>query len=700
MTKFSFLFVIFLYCFKAQSQIPNLQLSPFATGFSSITSLANCNDDRLFVVQQRGRIRIVDINTQTTNATDFLNISSLVSSSGGERGLLGMAFHPDYLENGYFFVYYTNPTGSSVVSRFKVSDNDPNVANSESEQILLTFTQPYSNHNGGCIEFGKDGYLYIASGDGGSSGDPQNYAQNNLSLLGKMLRIDVNNFSASTYSIPASNPFASEQTYLPEIWATGLRNPWRFSFDKLTGDMWIGDVGQNVMEEINFQPASSIGGENYGWRCYEGVNNFNQNGCDDAETYTSPVFTYLQSGNGCSVTGGYVYRGALYNYMYGRYFLADYCSGRMWSLLADGSDNYTATVHGNFVANNYVAFGEDRYGELYVAERGRVMKIAVNDCTPVANISATGALTICEGESKTIKTDFHPLLTYQWMKDNDTILNATSHELEVTEPGDYFVIVNKGDCINYSDTLTIEYAPQIELTFALDEKSFCLSEDTIFLSASPEGGMFSGQGVVGDTFLIALAGIGEHFITYSYSEPGFCESQIINTIQVFEIPEVTLSGLEEFYCINFGQDVQLDYQPLGGVFENASDLGVFSPQNFEEPGIYEVTYTYTSENNCTNTVSITTELEICGSVNDKFKNFFNLYPTPARDILFLQFKNENIVIQQIEIYDLMGKNIATQINNTVQPLSINLPSDLKAGIYFIRISTFDGTLSKSFVISE
>jgi glucose/arabinose dehydrogenase len=700
MSKFSFLFVLLLFCFKAQSQTPNLQLSPFATGFSSITSLAHCNDDRLFVVQQRGRIRIVDINTQTTNSTDFLNISSLVSSSGSERGLLGLAFHPEYLENGYFFVYYTNPAGSTVVSRFRVSNDDPNVADPESEQILLTFTQPYSNHNGGCIEFGKDGYLYIASGDGGSSGDPQNYAQNNLSLLGKMLRIDVDNFSASTYSIPASNPFASEQTYLPEIWATGLRNPWRFSFDKLTGDMWIGDVGQNVMEEINFQPASSTGGENYGWRCYEGVNNFNTNGCADVVNYTFPVFSYLQSGNGCSVTGGYVYRGALFNYMYGRYFLADYCSGRMWSLLADGSDDYAATIHGNFVANNYVAFGEDRYGELYVAERGRVMKIAVDDCTPVSNISATGALTICDGESKMIKTDFHPLLSYQWFKNNDTLIGATTYEYEVTEPGNYFVEVTRGDCSNISDTLTIAYAPQIAITFALDEKSFCLSDDTVLLSASPEGGMFSGQGVVGDTFLISLAGVGEHIITYSYSEPGFCESQISDTIQVFEIPEVTLNGLDELYCIVWGEDVQLEYHPLGGVFENASNTGVFSPQNFQEPGIYVVTYTYTNENNCTNSVSLTTELDICGSVNDNIKKEFSIYPTPARDILFLKFKDENTIVQQIEIYNLMGKKIEAQINNSTNPSSINLPADLKAGVYFVRIAVNGETFSKSFVISE
>jgi hypothetical protein len=260
--------------------------------------------------------------------------------------------------------------------------------------------------------------------------------------------------------------------------------------------------------------------------------------------------------------------------------------------------------------------------------------------------------------------------------------------------------VNKGNCINYSDTLTIEYAPQIALTFALDEKSFCLSEDTIFLSASPEGGMFSGQGVVGDAFSVAIAGVGEHIITYSYSEPGFCESQIVDTIQVFEIPEVTLSGLGEFYCMNFPEDIQLDFQPEGGVFVNASNTGVFNSQTFEEPGIYEVSYTITNENNCTNSVSLSTQVDICFSVNDLIDKDFILYPTPAREILFLKFKNENIVVQQIEIYDLMGKKIAVQINNSTKLLSINLPEDLNAGVYFVRITANEETFSKSFVISE
>ena len=261
------LFFFLLYVpLSAQVQ---LETQSFATGFADPVAIVNAGDDRLFVVQQRGLIRILDLAGNVAE-TPFLDLSGVVSQSGSETGLLGLAFHSEYHENGYFFVNYTRASdGSTVVSRFSTDTNNPDLANRESEIQLLTVNQPYSNHNGGQLLFGPDGYLYIALGDGGSGGDPQNRGQNLNTFLGKMLRIDVDVEDGAGYGIPADNPFVNDETALDEIWAWGLRNPWRNSFDRLTGDFWIADVGQNSREEINFQPAGSAGGENYGWLCYE-----------------------------------------------------------------------------------------------------------------------------------------------------------------------------------------------------------------------------------------------------------------------------------------------------------------------------------------------------------------------------------------------------------------------------------------------
>jgi glucose/arabinose dehydrogenase len=259
------LFTVF--CITTSLFSQTISLQSFATGFSSPVAIVNAGDSRLFVVQRGGAIRILNANG-TINGTNFLTIPSTTVLSGGERGLLGLAFHPNYATNGYFYVNYTRVgDGATVVARYSVSATDPNVANPASAQILLTVTQPYSNHNGGSLAFGPDGYLYIGMGDGGSGGDPQNYAQNINSLLGKMLRIDVDN--GTPYSIPTGNPFAGATPGADEIWAVGMRNPWKFSFDKNTGDLWIADVGQSSIEEIN-KALSTDAGLNYGWKCYEG----------------------------------------------------------------------------------------------------------------------------------------------------------------------------------------------------------------------------------------------------------------------------------------------------------------------------------------------------------------------------------------------------------------------------------------------
>jgi len=366
-----FLYTSFLLTDNSTGQNTN-KLIPFASGLTSPVNIANAGDSRLFVVEQRGIVKIINPNG-TINTQPFLNITDRVVF-GGERGLLGIAFHPKYSTNGYFYVNYIGKGDSTRISRFTVSTGNPNIANPQSEVKILTIFQPYANHNGGDLKFGPDGFLYIGMGDGGSGGDPGNRAQNPKELLGKMLRIDVD--KGNPYSIPTTNPFYNSTTTKGEIWALGLRNPWRFSFDRLTGDLWIADVGQNAVEEIDFQSAGSKGGENYGWRCYEGNQAYNVSGCGPSSLFTFPVYTYPQ-GLECSVTGGFVYRGSVLSPFYGRYFFTDYCADKIWTL-NKVAGSWIREDFGQFSGNNFSSFGEDASGQLYVAglTSGKIFRIS------------------------------------------------------------------------------------------------------------------------------------------------------------------------------------------------------------------------------------------------------------------------------------------------------------------------------------
>ena len=425
---------------------PQLELETFATGFNRLTDITHCGDDRLFVLERDGRIRIIEADGEV-RPVPFLDINPRVGSAQSEQGLLGLAFHPDYLDNGFFFVYYTDNDGDSQLSRFSVSDSDPNVADPDSELKIFDTHQPYWNHNGGCIKFGPDGYLYLTLGDGGSGGDPENNGQNRLSFLGKMLRIDVDN--GTPYAIPPDNPFANDDFTLDEIWAIGLRNAWRFSFDRVTGDMWIGDVGQNAWEEINFQPADSPGGENYGWRCYEANHPFNTNGCADMSTMTFPVFEYANSfSQGCSVTGGFVYRGCQMPALYGHYLFTDFCSGKFWSITPDNTGWKTVEL-ANFNDNIFSSFGENSAGELFVVGHGngRVYKITSDSdfVRPTPELCAganDGTLSL------TIPTD--QLVEIIW-SDGSIATHRTG-----LAPGTYSVTVTTANNCTFNTAVTIE----------------------------------------------------------------------------------------------------------------------------------------------------------------------------------------------------------------------------------------------------
>jgi len=366
---------ILLFISSIQGFSQTIQLQSFGPTFSNPVEIINAGDSRLFVVEQAGIVKILHADG-TVNTTPFLDIRTLVTS-GGERGLLGMAFAPDYNTSGRFYVNYTNTSGNTVISRYELSAN-PDVANT-SGTILLTISQPASNHNGGKMAFGPDGFLYIGTGDGGGSGDPQDRAQNTSELLGKLLRIDV---SGSTYSIPASNPFSNSPNGpndpRPEIYAIGLRNPWKFSFDKTNGDLWIADVGQNAYEEINRVSGSGNPSDNYGWRCYEGNNHvYNSSGNCPAGGFSAtiaPVAEYAHSNGKCSITGGYLYRGTSYPSFSGKYFFADYCSQEIGILNGSGN-SWSMTLQTPNLTQRWTTFGEDANGELYIAGGSRVYKI-------------------------------------------------------------------------------------------------------------------------------------------------------------------------------------------------------------------------------------------------------------------------------------------------------------------------------------
>ncbi len=370
----------------SEAQYASRRVASGLTRPTYVTALPG-DTDRVFVLEQPGRIRI--IKNGTLLARPFLAIEADVHDTNDEQGLLGLCFDPDFESNRRFFVYFTGGTGNgnSQIRRYEVT-SDPDSADAATSFKIFQYPQPFTNHNGGQIEFGDDGYLYVGLGDGGSAGDPGNRAQNGNVLLGKMLRIDVNGDAFpgdanNNYAIPPTNPFIGDPNVLDEIWAIGMRNPYRWSFDRLTKDLYIGDVGQGAIEEIDFEPADDPGGRNYGWRLMEGDACFNPPvNCDDGSpVLTYPVHTYLHSppegGFNCSITGGYVYRGSFFPELQGRYFFADYCSDKIWTIFMVGGvatelterTQDIASLDG-FVIRDITSIGEDAAGELYFTDRG------------------------------------------------------------------------------------------------------------------------------------------------------------------------------------------------------------------------------------------------------------------------------------------------------------------------------------------
>lgn len=410
--------------------LPSIEFEFAFNGFSSPVDIANAGDERLFIVEQDGYIRIIE--NGVTLATPFLDIDNKISS-GDERGLLGLAFHPDYANNGYFYVNYYSNEGNTIIARYEVSSFDANVADVNSEAILLTINQPFSNHNAGDLNFSpKDGYLYIAMGDGGSGGDPFCYAQDSMSMLGKMLRIDVdqNVNSAPYYAVPIDNPFVNTPGALNEIYQIGLRNPWRFVFDEENGDLWVSDVGQGAKEEVNYLPLGGIGGENYGWKVMEGTNCYDADPIDSDcptetpscadDAYTEPIFDYEHNENGgFSITGGYVLSGCRYPNMIDVYICTDYVSANSWLINTEGIHLPISGAPGSVstygVGSNGQVYLATLDGAIYRVNDGnipRVVYITLNE-SPISNnyealdsIIVSDNVTIMENQTITLASPF------------------------------------------------------------------------------------------------------------------------------------------------------------------------------------------------------------------------------------------------------------------------------------------------------
>ncbi|MBI2078963.1 MAG: PQQ-dependent sugar dehydrogenase [Euryarchaeota archaeon] len=334
-------------------------LEEIATGLSEpVHVVATGNGSELWVVEQTGKLRALDADGAPPRTV--LDLSSR-TQAGGERGFLSVALDPRFSETGTFYVSYTDNAGDSVLARYRVGDGGE--VEADSGETVLTQAQPFSNHNGGLALFGPDGYLYIGFGDGGGQGDPSGNGQKPSTWLGKLLRLNVTN--ETTYSVPEDNPFRAKAGWLPEIWAYGLRNPWRFSFDRATGDLWIADVGQWEWEEIDRRAAESEGGENYGWNLFEGSHRFR---AGDAPDHVRPVYDYRRTGGHCAVTGGYVYRGEAIPALVGSYVFGDYCSGVVWTLTRVGESWEPRLLLDKDLS--IASFGEDAQGEILVIDRG------------------------------------------------------------------------------------------------------------------------------------------------------------------------------------------------------------------------------------------------------------------------------------------------------------------------------------------
>lgn len=621
--------------------------------FSSALDLQNAHDgsNRIFVVEQSGIIKVFPNQNNISTTKTFLDITDRVTS-GGETGLLGLAFHPNYKNNGYFYVNYTatNPL-RTVISRFSISGSNPDSANKNSEQILLTYDQPFSNHNGGCVAFGPDGYLYIAAGDGGSSGDPQNNAQNITSFLGKIIRIDVGNpQSPLNYGIPTSNPFfdSTNTSIRKEIYAWGMRNTWRFSFDPITDWLWAGDVGQGDWEEVDIIQN----GKNYGWRCYEGNHPYNLAECNG--TYELPIWEYSHS-LGISITGGYVYRGQNVPELYGKYIYGDFGSSRVWALEYDGI-NPTVNTQITTAPGLITSFGTDENKELYlVSFNGKIYKF-----TPTLQVMAPTQLNGFSSIALGIPPDI--IVNLSW---NDNSDNENGFIIERKTNNQSFVVI---DSVGFNITNYTEWNVVDTTLYTYRVRAY---NDNLFSNYSNEIDIL--------TLLRSIDGP---------------INLVASTIDTARIQLNWLNVQNNPYWIKVGRKTGEggEYSVIDSV---SPGIETYTDQDLQASTTYFYKYfsyyenlvsSYSNEDSATTSGITKVEDEFVVKDYELFPN----YPNPFNPNTIISFQIPFPGLVTLKVYDVLGNEVTTLVNEQkpsgIYDIMFNAQS-LTSGIYFYELTS-------------
>ena len=670
------LFVFFLCQVHGQKIVP----TEFSSGFTIPVDIAFDHVDNMYVVGKRGIISIVQ-SDGTKLQDPFLDIDDRVNSSANERGLLGLAFHPDYENNGYFFVNYTGVGGTTFISRF--TRNSATTADPDSEEILLSVEQPFNNHNAGPLHFGPDGYLYVPMGDGGSGGDPGNRSQNPLTLLGKMLRIDVDN--GLPYQIPDSNPFANSTDTLPEIWSLGLRNPWKFSFDSETGDMYIADVGQNKWEEVSVERAGDQGGLNYGWRCYEGFEAFNTSGCGDQSEYVDPVFVYFNDENkeGCSITGGYVYRGSD-PYLFGKYIYGDFCTGKIWALYQDPCGSWYNEELLQISSQELSTFGQDNYGEIYYAElgNGKIFKIE-GGCKLSTTINVTNASCGNNGSIEVIPSE------------NDAMVDISGGSFENLEPGQYDITVtNNAGCVNYTCVIVEDEGdfdfPDIsnpELATVCEGESLLVDFSNILIGFPNVMVRLYQDSVVLIEDWDGILTI-DKAATYQVEfYDSICSSDIIDflLVEIVDVPDLEIVAQDTNLIASDGFVTYQWYEGTMPILGNLTNI----LEDFKFNTNYSVIGT--TIDGC---VVVSDPFILTNTIEQKWMRHMKISPNPTTGIVKVSLKETTIYPLIMNIYSSRGELIfSTEYSSINKEKEVDL-SEFPSGVYSIQLTNGENSMSK------
>ncbi|MBI1225005.1 MAG: hypothetical protein GC192_07180 [Bacteroidetes bacterium] len=697
------LLLFLLLLVKTQAQ--TVTLTPFASGFNWLVGIARApGENRMYVYQKDGFIKILNTDG-TVQATPFLDLSAKVQNDG-ERGLVGLAFHPQYQSNGFFYVFYNQVgTGKCTVSRFKRSPGNPNIAD-PTEGILLSFDHPELNHVGGCMKFGPDGYLYISTGDGGGAGDPNGNGQNLLSFLGKILRIDVGN-QGGAYTVPASNPFVGVANTAPEIWAYGLRNPWRFSFDRWSGNLWIGDVGQDTWEEVNMQPSNSTGGENYGWSCKEGLSDFNSNQCFGG-SLTDPLYQYghistpIQGWCAGSITGGVVYRGTQFADLQGKYIFADFCTGKIFSLAQMGIDVQVEEA-GDFNDVDFSVLDENNAGELFVCavNSNQIYQLKSTDCTPVAWLVADPIIDLPFGASAQLNA-YGNNMNYQWLLNGDPINGANGSSLEVTTSGTYsFIVTNPANgCTNTSNETVVTAPPPLSVTLEVDDVN-CFGETSGAVTAVAAGGSsnYTYLWNTGDTSAsISNVPAGTYVVGVSDGN-----SSVTAEALVAQPSDLSLNFNGVYPSMLTSEDGIIWAIPSGGTppYQYMWSTGATTDTIFTVQFNHTYSVTITDENGCSTSDETAFIIWDANEVSDRIG--LQLMPNPVVDDLTLQFQLSNSCELGIFLTDAIGRRLVSVLPYCPQPAgNTTLRVSMKqkpAGLYYLVVN-LDGQIAAKKILKR